>query len=127
MRLLTITDFDPDTNFLSFDLIDILMAIKPTLGPMNWRLNQVECVGAQADVVHKICDEESTVTTAELIELAKAIDQTIDGEFCGYPRNLNKPTLCIRAVDSDAFDIETNDISVIALLMERFERIHEVV
>ncbi len=126
MKAITIYDYDSETDLLSFDLIDLLLIMSTHITSYQWKLDQVECVGQLAGDIHKISDDGRLIDTETLVKLARGIDQTIDGEFYGYIEDSSEPKLCIRAVDSSAFDIEADNENIISLLRDNFSRVDDI-
>lgn len=60
---------------------------------------------------------------SELLQLAASITQVIDGLFEGYDQGAPKPWIIMEAVDSSAFDIQTEDEDVLAKIREHFKEV----
>lgn len=129
MRGITILDKSPDGKVLSFDLKDILGVIEPRVRSLRWRLEGIECLGEGADKLHKFSDSDEPLSGGELIELSRQVYQVIDGDFHGYRGEApgpDNPWLIIRAVDSSAFDVECNDLSVLESVKSRFSKVIDI-
>jgi hypothetical protein len=57
------------------------------------------------------------------MELAANLIQIIDGEFTGYLKGDESPWITIRAVDSTAFDVESEDETVLARMQQHFKSV----
>jgi hypothetical protein len=111
-----------DGGFLTLDITDILEVLGPRALDAVWRMSNVECVGPLADAVHHISDQGEWVPGRRLAELAKGLNQTIDGTFVASDVPGGTPWLTIRAVDSSLFEIETGDEEVLQLIRAHFGR-----
>ena len=114
----TILDRDP-SGLLAPTLIDLLTLLRPFAASLTWVASDVEAVGNGAAALHDAANRSIRLTLDELLQLAKSIEQVIDGEFAGYNVEEQKQ-LVIRVVDSTAFDVETHDASIAALVEAKF-------
>lgn len=126
MRGLTITDSTQDGRFLAFDLIDILRPLKQAVVEAEWELSGVECTGITADTFHNLSDHQARIPGKMLLELATNVYQIFEGEFTGYCNNQLEPWLIIRAVDGAAYDVESDDKYVLAVMKEHFLDVEEL-
>ncbi len=92
-------------------LADIVQALDHFLEGLDWRMKALECAGVGAEAMHRLADADGTVPTQQLLDLARAGVQVIDGEFVGYRGN--EARITIRAVDGSSWDVESNDASVL--------------
>jgi hypothetical protein len=123
----TIRDLKPDRSGLAFDLIDILVLLGADAQRSNWTVPYVECVGGEAAAALDAASEaQEQLTGMRLIELARGLVQTIDGEFIGSLPGEAARWIVIRAVDSSAFDVETDREDVLRLLRARFLCVEEI-
>ncbi|MDJ1174085.1 hypothetical protein [Roseofilum capinflatum] len=122
MQGITITDQTMD-GFLTVNLIDILQQITPKVLNSNWKIYNLECLGATADELCQICDQEQQISGALLLQLATDITQVIDGKFEAYDFNKTQPWLIITAVDSSAYDVETVDEKILDRLRKQFQQV----
>jgi hypothetical protein len=125
MRVVTITDRESDGAAPGFDLVDILRLLQPELHQTEWTLSGTECVGPEAEQVHRIDDGRQRVSGTSLLALASGLTQVIDGEFIAYGPD-GRPWVTILAVDSSAYDVISEDESVIARIKARFEEATEI-
>jgi hypothetical protein len=127
MRGVTITDSTKDGRFLAVDLIDILRLLGPSAENAEWRMGALEAAGgAAADELHQLADTGVRVPGRTLLQLATEGTQVIDGVFTGYRTGDNDPWVIIRAIDSSAFDVQTEDTEVLARMRERFRNVAEL-
>jgi hypothetical protein len=125
MTGLTILDRD-ERKVLAFDLRDILPLIGKKAYCSQWKVQNVEAIGGSgAEELHRLADENLPVSGDRLAELANATTQIVDGEFYAFLED-DRPWLIVRAVDSSAFDIETDDPHILEALRERFSDICEI-
>ena len=126
MRGITVRDTDTEGS-LSFDLRDLLELVGPRARQSTWRLESIECLGGPlADVLHDASDAGHVLSGDELARLAAGVVQVIDGEFRAFLAGAAEPWLVIRAVDSSAFDVETDDGAVLAAIATRFHSVSEI-
>lgn len=85
----------------------------------------MECLGAEGtEALHRASDTGEILEGGRLIALAEQVDQVIDGEFTGHLAG--DDWIVIRAVDSSAFDVETDRDDVIERLRASFEHVEEL-
>lgn len=126
MRGVSITDSTANGRFLSFDLVDILRLLEPSVGESEWEISGVECTGEAADGLQEVADLQLRISGKTLMELAANLVQTIDGEFIGYREGERHPWVVIRAVDSAAFDVLSADEEVMAKILNHFTSVAEL-
>jgi hypothetical protein len=127
MRGLTITARTPDGRFLATDLIDILRLLGSQGVDAEWEIAGVECVGAAAaDELHRLSEARSRVSGETLLKLASEVTQVIDGVFTGYRDGASHPWVVVRAVDSSAYDVESDDEAVLARVRQHFPTVAEL-
>jgi hypothetical protein len=121
MRGVTITDSTQEGRFLATDLIDILRLLGSQGVNAEWEITGVECVGAgAADELHRLGEARGRVPGGILLKLAAEVTQVIDGVFAGYRNGATHPWVVIRAVDSTAYDVESDDEAVLARIRQHF-------
>ena len=111
---LTIPMFtDRERQFIHLrDLFDIL----GSNGEQSfWQVKNVEALGKGADELHLASDMGCTFVGSDLKRLIADVDQVIDGEFSAFKSNHPEPWIIIRAVDSTAYDIITDDFTTFRL------------
>ena len=121
MRGVTITD--SKNNFLRVDLVDILHLLGSQAQDSEWEISDVECVGFAADALHKLSDSKTRVPGQTLLQMAAHLTQVIDGEFTGYCEGEKQPWIIVRAVDSSAYDVQSEDEDVLAHIRCRFKEV----
>src|SRR5947209_2514816 len=127
MRGVTITDSTQDGLFLATDLIDILRLLGAQALEAEWEITGVECVGAAAaDELHQLGEAKGKVPGGTLLKLAAEIIQVVDGTFTGYRHGETHPWVVIRAVDSSAYDVESDDEAVLARMRQQFQNVAEL-
>jgi len=124
MKGLTIRSSGGSPNF---DLVDILAAIGDDAATSLWTCRNVECSGGEAAAaLHRASDCGDVLLGSALLEIARDVDQTIDGEFSGARYGEDEPWLRIRAVDGSAFDVESTRPSVLERVRARFEIVEDL-
>jgi len=121
-----ITISDSANNLLTFDLIDILNLVGDKAIISTWALSGVEAIGKSAKELHHISDIHLIISGSLLCEIASNIQQTIDGCFMGYIDRKASPWIIIRAVDSSAFDVETDDTTTLNKIRKHFREVDDL-
>ena len=107
------------------NLRDILWILGDDVRRSSWRATDVQCLGAEGtEALHRASDTGDILEAGRLIALAEQVDQVTDGEFTG--RLADEDWIVIRAVDSSAFDVETDRGEVIERLRASFEHVDEL-
>jgi hypothetical protein len=120
---ITILDHS-DNGFLSLDLKDILLLLGSQAESSEWEISQVEALdGVGAEQLHCLADKRASVPGQELVRLAFAVTQIIDGIFRGYQKGESEPWIVIQAVDSSAFDVQSDDEGVIHQIRQQFRSV----
>lgn len=126
MRGISIADFD-ERQVLKIDLSDILGVVGQAANESLWRLTDVEALGeAEACELHRLSDEGRSVDGTTLARLASGVSQVIDGELRAFRRGSETPWLIVRAVDSSAYDVLTDDEALLARLREKFAHVGNI-
>jgi diaminopimelate decarboxylase len=125
MRGVTITDRN-DEGTLAVDLIDILKVLGPEVDNAVWELSNVESVGNSADQMHKLSDDRGRISGKVLRNLADNLQQVIDGVFKAYRTDGGPSWVTIRAVDSSAYDVESEDEDVISRIRNSFTNVDDI-
>ena len=103
--------------------MDILQLLGLQAVNSEWEISDVECVGAVADSLHKLSDSKARVPGHILLQMAAHLTQVIDGEFIGYGEGEKQPWIIVRAVDSSAYDVQSEDEDVLAQIRCRFKEV----
>ncbi len=120
MRGITILD-------RGFDLRDILSVLGDDVERSVWTAMGVECLGEDAAAaLERASDGGEVLPGSRLRELACDDVQIVDGEFSGRLPDQEAAWIVIRAVDSSAFDVETDREDVLEALRSRFERVEDL-
>jgi hypothetical protein len=126
MRGITILDRD-ERGAVAVELRELLQLVGPAASESDWELKDVECVGGSAAVdCHRLSNSGQRISGDQLIRLAAEVDQFIDGQFEAYRKNATKPWLIIRAVDSSAYDVESEDPRLLQRIQEAFRNVAEI-
>jgi hypothetical protein len=126
MHGITISDSTDDQQMLAVDLVDILRVLGPSAVDSEWQISGVECAGgAAAEKLHQLADRRARGSGRELLSLAAGATQVIEGVFAGYHKGEARPWITIRAVDSSAFDVQSDDEDALARLKQHFRNVTE--
>jgi hypothetical protein len=127
MRGVTILDRDPSSGVLSFDLRDILSLLGEDAERSTWMVRDVECLGGDAaTALHHASDAGELLSGGRLFDIARDVEQIIDGEFWGRLPNEEADWIQIRAVDSSAFDVHTEREDVLTALKAKFDHVEDI-
>lgn len=126
MRGVTITDSSKDGRFLAVDLADILRLLGSRAEDAEWELSEVECVGVAADTVYQLAESKARVPGRTLLRLASDVTQVIEGVFAGYLTSQAQPWIIIRAVDSSAYDVQTEDQDILRRIKQQYKRVRDL-
>ena len=127
MFRISILDRSPAGSTLAFDLIDVLQLLGPDALKAAWTLEDVECLGETSDDLHAVSDSGEPISGRRLLELASGVSQTIDGDFYCYRNGLpSRPWVTIRAIDSSAFDVDSEDATVIGRIKGHFGHVVDI-
>jgi hypothetical protein len=127
MRGVTITDRKRNEAVLAIDLIDILRLLGPQAEESEWEIGDLECVGAPAaEELQQRAESAVRLPGRTLLRLAAGVPQVIDGVFSGYRRGENDPWVRVRAVDSSAYDVESDDEAVLTRMKQCFREVAEL-
>ena len=122
----TILDKSED-GFLTVTLEDILRLLGRRAEESVWTISDLETLeNAGGDILQKVSDRGTPVHGTELLQLAAARPEIIDGTFKGYEDGEDKPWIVIHAVDSSAYDVETNDERLVDQLRKRFKNVVDI-
>lgn len=124
MEAVTIHDSTPN-GVLSFDLADLLRVAGSNARASIWRCRAVEAVGPRADPLHAASDDARSLSGEELIDIAAAVTQVMDGDFIAKRSNEEVPWLLIRAVDSTLYVVVTSDRALIARIRAEFRDVRD--
>ncbi|XXX75806.1 hypothetical protein WMF30_49970 [Sorangium sp. So ce134] len=125
MRAITISDRDPTTGALDFDLRDLLSVIAADAGQLKWEVVSPDCVGARANELDELAARGVRVSGDLLLDIAEGIEQVIDGEFRAYETGKDSPVLVMRAVDSTSWDIASDNDELLRAFRYRFRSVIE--
>jgi hypothetical protein len=126
MRGITILDRD-ERGTMAVELNELLQLVGPPVRESDWELKNVECVGGSAATdCHRLSNSGQRISGDQVIRLAAGVDQFIDGEFEAYRKDAPRPWLIIRAVDSSAYDVESEDTRLLRRIQERFRNVAEI-
>ena len=127
MRGISITDSTPDGSVLTVDLVDILRLLGPLAIQTEWEVADVESVGgASARELERLAEAGTRVPGQTLLSLVDGVTQIIDGKFAGYRDGEDQPWIIVRAVDSSAFDVESEDEAIVSALKRQFKSVTEL-
>jgi hypothetical protein len=126
MRGVTIRDLTQQ-NVLDVDLKDILNLMNGLAIKSIWRMSNVSALGTDsADAMHRLSDSGVAITGERLFELANDVWQVTDGEFDAFLDGHSSPWCVIRAVDSSAYDLLTDNDSILEAIYSRYENVAQI-
>ncbi|HIC89640.1 MAG TPA: hypothetical protein EYP04_09605 [Anaerolineae bacterium] len=116
----TITDMD-ERGGLAIDLRDILTVLGSAALESRWKIEGVEAIGSPAaETLQKLSDVSAIVSGDELVRLASAVYQIVDGKFSAFQGDSDLPWIVIRAVDSAAYDVTSDRLDVLDAVKNTF-------
>ena len=116
-----VTIHDRRERRLAFDLSDLLRLAEADVRASTWHCSDVECSGSAGAELHNLSDRGTKVDGADLLRIAAALDQTIDGDFEGYrSADAAKPWLVIRAIRGTEFVVSTDDATLLGRVRAKF-------
>jgi hypothetical protein len=126
MQGITIRDSDC-RGFLKFDLRDILEVLGGKALQSSWEVTQVEVAsGGGASVLEACALRPERISGTELLAISEQVNQVIEGEFRAYQHHDARPWVVVRAVDSSAYDVETDDRVLLEALRRRFRCVADI-
>ena len=127
MKGVVILDRDPNSGVLSFDLRDVLALLGEDGVRSAWTVRGVECLGGDAAfALHHASEAGEVLAGHRLAELARDVGQIVEGEFSGRLPDEDSDWITIRAVDSSAFDVQTDREDVFRSLKATFKRVDDL-
>jgi hypothetical protein len=119
----TIMDRDPN-GVLTLDLKDILRLMGREAQAAEWLVSDVEVLdGEAARELEYLADRRLRIPGQVLVRLSEQIGQVINGCFQAYREHTDKPWIVIRAVDSSAFDIQTDSEVLVTQIRQQFKNV----
>jgi hypothetical protein len=126
MRGLTIMDKDKD-GFLTGGLADILRLSEVRARQSEWEVSDLECLGlSETHELYRAVEMRVRLNGDRLLSLIGDCSQVIDGTFKGYEHGDEEPWVIIRAVDSSAYDIESDDDNLLSRIRQSFKEVKEL-
>jgi hypothetical protein len=118
-----IMDRDPN-GVLTLDLKDILRLIGREAQTAEWLVSDVEVLdGEAATELEDLADRGLRIPGQVLVRLSEQVGQVINGCFQAYREHMDKPWIVIRAVDSSAFDVQTDSEALVTQIRQRFKNV----
>ena len=111
----------------NFDLKDILNVIGQEGKECFWKASNVECLGASAQTLHQISDNQQVIEGNDFYRIVENTHQVLDGYFVAFKGNQKTRWLQIRSIRGDEFDIETEDNLVIKKIRESFKEVKDLI
>jgi hypothetical protein len=121
---ITILDRD-DSGVLRVGLEDVLRAVRPAADNAEWTITCVEALGAAAERLYAAQEQQRRISTADLEELATALDQVVDGVFSSHRKGDLEPFLILRAVDGTSWDVTSDDRGILERVRVTFAKCFE--
>ena len=120
-----ITIADCQDGILTVDLATILHLLGSQVENSEWIVFDLECRGAAADRLHQVADTETRISGQTLLQLAGHLTQVIDGVFEGYQQGESSPWAIVQAIDSSAYEVESNDRAALLRLKQHFKAVRD--
>lgn len=123
-----VTIMDRDLNgVLTLDLRDLLRLIGPEAEAAEWQVSDVEALdGEAARELEGAANSKFRIPGHVLVRLSKEVSQIINGRFQAYRNQASKPWIIIRAVDSSAFDVQTDNQALLEQIRGRFKNVADL-
>jgi len=117
---------DHQESLLAFDLKDVLQALNGQFALAAWCITVLECVGGErceeaCQAVEKSEGAGVWLSWDELVKLANQIDQTIEGEFLAFPREIEKASVTGQDLDLGHFPTSKAELAILAVDSSYFE------
>jgi len=126
MHGITIRDSDNLRGLLKVNLPKILCLLEAEVRGCSWRIADVDAVGRGAHKLHEAADNGQLLSPDAFASLISEIDQVIDGDFLCYHAGGTRPWLVISAVDSSAFDVESESPAVLEKVRTAFQDVEDL-
>jgi hypothetical protein len=123
MRGIIVRDLVP-AGFLQHDLADYLDLLGDIASGSLWGVDGVWATGPRSDELATLNGREG-VPGSLLCELARSVDQVIDGEFRCHLTGEGEPWAVVRAVDSTRYEFYCRDEVLLASVRGRFRDVTE--
>ena len=101
-------------------LAEILLILGELVVGASWTMRVLEVAPGDGDVELSTWDPAREVTTFELLHLFTPDVQLIDGAIASTLQVGSRPWLCIRAIDSTSWELETQDGAIKEALVRGF-------
>jgi hypothetical protein len=132
---------DREFQVLAIDVRDILQALEPLLQKWIWCITDLECNAETHPLIRHFADPNASyvwLSSAAFVQLSAAIEQTIDGTFVAFPRDIDtssvqsdeldlaefpasRAELAICAGDSSFFEVYGKDARTLDLIRGNFK------
>lgn len=137
---------DSENSMLAIDLRDILRVLEGYLGRWSWCVTWLDCHGGDGAVLCEKVQHSRPVgiwmSSRELLNFSKQIQQTVEGTFIAFPSGTDRHTvdlreldlaefptsraeLAIEAVDSSWFDVYTKDPDINSQIRQNFRDVRD--
>jgi hypothetical protein len=100
---------------------ELLLTIGRPLCNLRWRVRIEEVAPAPGAVELEDVGPNKELTTFELLHLVTPDIQIIDGELEGRDQNSDSVVVCLRAVDSTSWDVESDVAAIMEPVRTTFE------
>ncbi len=78
---------------------------------------------APAERLQELADASAIIPGDELVQLASAVSQVIDGKFSAFEADSDVPWIVISAVDSGAYDVMSDRVDVLTAVKNAFRSV----
>lgn len=133
MKCLKIQDIEPNGNFLSVDLKEVLLALGALATSSLWRVALAEpwdgeflfeATGDGAAELEHLAETGLRISGLKLQDIANRTRQVIWGIFAGFKAPSDEiPWIFIHAFDSSWFEVHTDSDDALELIYENFSKV----
>ena len=118
------------TEYLAFDLYDILDVIKEKVKSSYWDVNisnyNPNEKNEKESILPEIIGKKVRISGEQLIGVSKYIMQVFDGYFYGLFNNENEYWIRIAVIDGEFWIVQCKDTQILNLYKDRFHQIEEI-
>lgn len=109
-------------------LVEVLLAIGRWVLQSKWRLQNAEfATGFRgSDELNVMSSQFNAIPTLSLVDLVSDGVQMIGGDLCAFHDTEAEPFLVVRSVRGDEWDVECDDVDVLAAIREAFGDVQEL-
>ncbi len=109
-------------------LIEVLQALGPAVLDRRWTISDAEFGAGRrgSDELRRLAATGQEISTAQLIDLVSDGVQLVDGDAIGLDVEGVRPVLAVRSIRGDAWDVEIDDQTVLAVVRRAFSNVTDL-